>query len=122
MKVHAAVTLLPFLLIITISSTSAALRGNDKGISKGKNKVKIFDGTDNYKGNGQGNDNNKSYNDMVIDMKISLENGQRLGDTRVEQLKQKLKQEKLKVNGEKVRMVKKVRMVRKVSEIGVIVV
>lgn len=111
MKVHSAFALLSALSIITISPASAALRGNGNGNgnANGNGNGGIFDGTSNGNGNGndngndngQGNGEDKGYNDMVNDVKISLENGESLGEAKVKQLKQKYKQEKLKVNGKK---------------------
>lgn len=91
MNVRSAVALLSTLSIVAISPASAALRGN------------IFDDTNTGNGNGsiQKNNQNKGYNEMVHDIKASLENGESLGEARVKQLEKKFKKEKLKVNGKK---------------------
>ena len=108
MKVHSVVSLLcaSALLLATTPTISAALRGNnDTGIEG------IFDSTasDSNPGNNgienwQGNNRvDKGYYDMVNDIFQGLQKGETwsLSETKVKQLKQKFKQEKLKVDPKK---------------------
>lgn len=98
MKVYSRIALLSALFAISPASAHLRATGNGNGNGKG-NSDGLFGNPNKDKENGNGKD--KGYNDMVNDIFISLENGESLSETKVKQLKNKYKQDKLKINGKK---------------------
>ena len=91
MRASCVTAILSTISAIAITPAFGALRGSVSDNSHGD----VFDGTEN------GNGKDKGYDEMVHDIFLGLENGETLDENKVKKLKQKYKQEKLKVNGKK---------------------